>query len=109
MANINKVSIKGSLPFDMAIKEEVIHFFAGFSLPTWGYKLTYTGKWKYKPNKFGGQTAMYEFIISGEEAYWQSNLKIIVEEMKKLGAELTEAFAWDIENEQKKPTNLLTM
>jgi hypothetical protein len=98
MANAKKVVIEGHLPFDIANRSEDVQKWLGMmNTPTSGIKITYGGV-HYEANDHGGKTAMYDFIIEGVEAIWNSALGRMVAEFQAAGAVVTEACALDMDN-----------
>lgn len=99
MANVKSVAIKGVMPFNILddASESLTKFFACFSLPTWGLKIVY-GKQDYRDNEHGGQTAFFEFHITGQEAFNYELFYHRLAEMRKLGALISTAIVKDMEN-----------
>lgn len=67
MANVKQIKIRGIVPFNYYEDPVVAKMFAYIVSPSSGLKIT----WKsagYQPSKHGGQTHMYEFIVTGKES-----------------------------------------
>ncbi len=69
MSNVKDVGIKGCLPFDCAQNEAMCKILGQLDSPTIGLRIT----WSSNPidhvsNEHGGKTAVYGFMIKGQEA-----------------------------------------
>lgn len=98
MANIHEVRITGRMPFSISETSVALEWLGIMNTPSYGIRISYGRSVTYVPSQWGGQTAMYDFIISGEEAIWGSGLRIMVKDLIAGGCEIKEAKARDLEN-----------
>lgn len=69
MSNIKRINITGRIPYDCCTKhQDLCRFFGQMNNPTFGFRVSYTGRETGKPNNHGGVTTFCEFAITGEEA-----------------------------------------
>ena len=97
MANIKQVKIRGIVPFDYYNDDIVAKMFAFITSPSSGLEVT----WKsagYQPSQYGGQTAMYEFTVTGQEAIsWEWIDACVINGIAALGGKILENNIVDIE------------
>jgi hypothetical protein len=105
MANVQRVLIKGWMPYDVCARSQDACIRLGvLNSPSYGLHITY-GKLQYRHLKEGGEYAYYEFTISGEEAIWTKfgvhsrSIAGLVEDLVDGGAVIEEVKARDIEEE----------
>ena len=92
MSNVKDVEIKGWIPFDITHKSDKIEsFFADLASPSFGLHVSYHEP-KYMTNHYGGQTAFFPFVISGQEAISEICLVSFINELKKFETKITSAF-----------------
>lgn len=97
MSNIKRLVIKGTVPFDYLSKDKGLATIIGcMQGPSWGFHLEY-GDCKYIPNDHGGDTATYNFKITGEEAVSYGFVSYLVLRLNMAGAIITEAKIMDME------------
>lgn len=113
MPNVKEVQISGWLPFDAGATEDVeaqaegrsgsgasdelLKMLGQISLPTIGIKVEYTGAERMVPNRWGGQTAMVRFELSGQEAVSADFIRHFVGLVTKVGGQIDSAGYRDIE------------
>lgn len=101
MSNVKEVFIEGWMPFDANNNHELIYLLGQISLPSIGFKLSYSGKTKMIPQENGGQYCFYEFSITGQEAvswtYLDNIMRILLENKCTINA----SRAKDIEGDNK--------
>lgn len=96
MSNIKQIRITGQLPFNCYETPELQPYLAQMNCPTIGIRIEW-GNCTMIPNSYGGQTATYDFVISGEEAVrlgWIEGLKQGIDEA---GGNVKSIFVKDIE------------
>lgn len=102
MANTHRILIEGKIPYDIVnrLNEDGVKMFARFASPCWGFRISY-GNISYKPvPETGGKYTYYFFMITGEEAVWESGIVKFCKELKDAGAEITKAEAMDMDCDQ---------
>jgi len=98
MANVHSVEITGKMPFNIYEHEPALRWLGMMNAPLWGLEINYPSKSPtFLPSRYGGQTAMYRFVISGSEAIWPSGIKQMVEDFQDGGAIIEVARCKDIE------------
>jgi hypothetical protein len=100
MSNIKEIEITGEIPFNATEHHDACKFLGQLNGPTIGLRIEYTGTAKARPNRYGGQTAYYNFCISGQEAVAHGWLKNLMQALVNCGASITSARSRDIENRQ---------
>lgn len=85
VANIKRVVASGVLPFDCYNDPELAPWLAFFAGPTSGIRLSWDGPIEYRPNEHGGDTAMYAFLLAGEEAVRWPALDDLLGVLQRLG------------------------
>ena len=100
MSNVKSVNIAGIVPFDLTDYGVMQPFLAGMNSPTINLKIEYSREpVELRPNKHGGQTAMYEFKVTGREAVsygWVEGFKSAI---KEVGGEVRLSKVKDVEGE----------
>lgn len=99
MANVKNIKIIGELPFDCISNVELQPYLAAFNGPCYGLKIQW-GQATMFPNEYGGQTATYDFTVSGEEAVHYEWYKYFVGAVKRANGTVSKVFVKDIENNQ---------
>jgi hypothetical protein len=101
MANIREVQIEGALPFDWSshlLSDEAHMMASWFLCPSIGIKLEFSPNPAYhRPNDHGGETAMYTFSVTGQEAIHLDAVRTLRRIFAKLGL-VHMCIARDIEN-----------
>lgn len=99
MANIKQVDIRGRLPFDCAGNEDLSPFLAQMSGPCVGVRITW-GDHRMVPNEHGGQTAVYDFHVHGQEAVRWEWIDCLKEAVVAAGGAVTHDGTYDWEDAQ---------
>ena len=97
MSNIKSADIKGRIPFNAGDNQELLSLIGRCNLPGFGLRIEFDYKTHYIPNEHGGETAMYDFCLHGQEAVRREWLEHFVESVKKGGGEVFSAQYSDIE------------
>lgn len=100
MANVKKIFIRGSLPFNFTDQNpRLVDHMAPFLTPSFGLTLSYDHSGQYmQPNARGSLTTYYPFVIKGEEAVaarWVMQLRDLLQDA---GAEDVRGTMRDVEN-----------
>lgn len=107
MANIKRVNITGTLPFDLHDDEDLIRMLGYLNMPLCGLRISWKGDAGYVPNpETGGRTLMVHFALTGEEAVNYDFLHRFIQLVKNAKGKINRAFATDIENEGSLPVDL---
>ena len=107
MANVKQVMIIGRVPFCLAENEEVCLKLGQINTPGNGLKISYSPDVvEWKPNKRGGDTAIYEFTFFGQEAVSIPWLQNFIDAFKEAGATIENAQVYDIEAQEEIKLNL---
>src|SRR5215831_10882387 len=104
MSNVKDVSITGTLPFDCDNNTNLMPFLAAFNGPVFGLKLKWSPEHKMVANEFGGQTAMYNFEISGHEAVAWGWLHALKDAIVGAGGSIASYAAEDFEARMNRMT-----
>jgi len=101
MANTKQIHITGWMPFDAGAalslddpearkaNSDLLRTIGQFHLPAMGTRLDW-GHQRMVPNQWGGQTAMYEFTLRGEEALAWGALEAFKDLIRAVGGEITD-------------------
>ena len=99
MANVKQVLISGVMPFNITDHDESTKWLGYLNAPSVGIRIEY-GSSRYVPNPDGGngQTAMYDFLISGEEAMTFDAFRDMTHDLTQGGAVIDRISILDIED-----------
>lgn len=98
MANVKQVEIKGHAPFNIAENEDACKVLGMLNGPAFGLRIQWNLKAiSYIPNEFGGKTALYGFVISGQEALRTEKIDWMVNMLKRGGAKVEKKKVIDLE------------
>jgi hypothetical protein len=99
MANIKEVEIRGSLPFDCGEDDDMLRLLGQLNTPTCGLRIDWApSPTRYEPNEHGGRTAIYVFLIHGQEAASWDYLYGVVRTIQAAGGNVAQAKARDVED-----------
>lgn len=101
MANTKTIRIVGVAPFNLYEHYRIGVKLAFMNSPTSGLYIKWPGTCTYKPNEFGGKTAMYDFEMGGIEAVSTPWLQAFVDDLKEIGGSVTEADINDLDGQEK--------
>lgn len=99
MSNVKDVRISGCVPFDAHQRDDEYRgWLAEMNAPAFGLRIEYRGGTRLVPNERGGETTLYGFTISGQEAVSWGALDGLVDSARRAGGEIEAAMARDVEN-----------
>lgn len=106
MANVKRVAIEGVIPFNVPFDSKANQFLGLLNQPSMGLRIHYskdnTGP-TYVPNESGGKTAMFWFLVAGQEAVRDEWLKAMCQAFVNEGGIIKHADVFDAENEAQIP------
>lgn len=97
MSNIKRVCISGEMPFNTIDNEEINSFLGQLNSPCMGLRITWHSGTS-KPNKHGGQTAFYRFVVKGDEAINIGWIEKFFQAVVNFNGSLDRWAIFDIEN-----------
>lgn len=97
MSNIKRVKVRGTLPFNFYEDHELAIKVAQIVSPSVGLTLTFGRHATMERNQHGGQTAMYEFTIVGEEALAFGWMRSLEASITRVGGVIRESVCHDLE------------
>lgn len=97
MSNCKSVLISGVMPFNIYQHDESAKWLGMMNSPCIGISISY-GAEHYRPNARGGKTAMYDFVIAGEEAMSFKAFEKMVDDFENGGADINRVRIRDIED-----------
>lgn len=103
MANVKKVRIVGTIPFDGGGDAELLAQIGRMAFPVFGFKIDIARREEMVPNDHGGQTAVHKFWVEGEEAVSFSWLRGFCLRVLKAGGTLDVATYAENEFEKEMP------
>lgn len=98
MSNVKQITIHGALPFDCADNEVIAKFLGQMNSPCCGLRISW-GNCAMIPNKYGGETATYDFEIDGEEAIRSEWVELLEKSILLVGGKIEMIYVRDIEND----------